>query len=412
MLSQNLKIIIGLLLGFCTLIEPVFSQNSFEFIGKRKRQQINFKAVRGLVVVPMYINSKGPYNFILDTGVGITLITDPLLKDSLNLKYLRKIELSGLGSQIELTAYTTPFLNFKIASTEAKNCAAAILDNDILNLSNYAGMKIHGLIGYDFFKSFKVRINYNTQLLKVYQNSFPKLIAKGNKIDLQIEGNKPYVNVLVNVPNHQKLTLKMLIDTGSGNPISLETYQKNAFPLPDNFVIANLGVGLGGKIRGFKGRINKLKIGKFFLDSVIAAFPYYEDIAAKITSVERNGSIGNTLLKKFDVLFDYQNSCMYLKGNNTLKEPFEYDMSGMELAAFGDNFDAFFVTRIESGSPADELGVQIGDQLLRLNFSATDKLTLDEITQILSSRNGRTLYLEMNRKDEIYAGILTLKRRI
>ncbi len=412
MLSQILKILIGLLLGFCTLIEPVYSQNSFEFSGKRKRQQISFKAVRGLVVVPMYINGKGPYNFILDTGVGITLITDPKLKDSLNLKYLRKIELSGLGDKIELTAYTTPFLNFRIASTEAKSCAAAILDNDILNLSNYAGMPIHGLIGYDFFNSFKIRINYSTQLLKIYENTLPRLIAKGNKIELQIEGNKPYVNVLVNVANHQKLPLKMLIDTGSGNPISLETYQKNAFPLPDNFVIANLGVGLSGNIRGFKGRIDQLKIGKFNMDSVIAAFPYYEDIAAKVTSVERNGSIGNTLLKKFDVVYDYQNSCMYLKKNTSLKEPFEYDMSGMEIVASGNNYDAFFVTRVERGSPADDLGVQIGDQLLRLNFNAAGKLTIDEITQILSSKNGRTLYLEMARKDEIYAGILTLKRRI
>ena len=412
MLSQILKIFIGLLLGFCTLIEPVFSQNTFEFVGKRKRQQINFKAVRGLVVVPMYINNKGPYNFILDTGVGITVITDPALKDSLNLKYLRKIELSGLGGQIELTAYTTPFLNFKIGATEAKSCAAAILDDDILNLSNYAGMKIHGLIGYDFFKSFKVRINYSAHLLKIYQNTLPKLITKRNKIDLQIEGNKPYVNILVHTANHQKIPLKMLIDTGSGNPISLETYQKKAFPLPNNFVEANLGVGLGGNIRGFKGRIDKLKIGKFSLESVIAAFPYYEDVAAKVTSVERNGSIGNTLIKKFDVLFDYQNSCMYLKGNTSLKEPFEYDMSGMELVASGDNYDSFFVSRIESGSPADELGVKIGDQLIQINFNTSVKLTIDEITKILSSRNGRTLYLEMARKDKIYAGILTLKRRI
>jgi hypothetical protein len=412
MISQTLKVFIGLLIGFFTLIEPVFSQNTFEFTGKRKKQQISFKAVRGLVVVPMYINHKGPFNFILDTGVGITIITDPLLKDSLNLKYLRKIELGGLGDKIELTAYTTPFLNLRIGSTEAKSCAAAILDDDILNLSNYAGMPIHGLIGYDFFKSFKVRINYNSQLLKIYQNSLPKLINKGNKIELQIEGNKPYMNISISNAKHQEIPLKMLVDTGSGNPICLETYQKNTFPLPDKFVTANLGVGLSGNIRGYKGRINQLKIGKYLLDSVIAAFPYFEDVGSKITTLNRNGSIGNTLLKKFDVLFDYQNSCMYLKSNNTLKEPFEYDMSGMELTSSGKNFDSFFVNRIERGSPADNLGIKIGDQLLRINFNSTDKLSLDEIIKLLSSKNGRSLYLEMARNNEVYVSVLTLIRRI
>ncbi len=412
MISQTLKVFIGLLIGFFTLIEPVFSQNTFEFTGKRKKQQISFKAVRGLVVVPMYINHKGPFNFILDTGVGITIITDPLLKDSLNLKYLRKIELGGLGDKIELTAYTTPFLNLRIGSTEARSCAAAILDDDILNLSNYAGMPIHGLIGYDFFKSFKVRINYNSQLLKIYQNSLPKLINKGNKIELQIEGNKPYMNISISNAKHQEIPLKMLVDTGSGNPICLETYQKNTFPLPDKFVTANLGVGLSGNIRGYKGRINQLKIGKYLLDSVIAAFPYFEDVGSKITTLNRNGSIGNTLLKKFDVLFDYQNSCMYLKSNNTLKEPFEYDMSGMELTSSGKNFDSFFVNRIERGSPADDLGIKIGDQLLRINFNSTDKLSLDEIIKLLSSKNGRSLYLEMARNNEVYVSVLTLIRRI
>ncbi|MBK0383719.1 aspartyl protease family protein [Pedobacter sp. SD-b] len=412
MLSQVVKISILFLLGFCTLIEPVFSQDQFEFSGKRKRQQINFKAARGLVVVPMYINHKGPFNFILDTGVGITIITDPKLKDSLDLKYLRKMQLYGLGEDTSLSAYTTPFLDFKVGAAQAKSCAAAILDQDVLNLSGYAGMPIHGLLGYDFFKSFKVRINYQSRFLKIYKNNLSIFLRKGNRINLDIEENKPYVNVIADATEHKKIPLKMLIDTGSGNTLSLESYQKSPFPLPNKFVIANLGVGLGGNIRGFKGRLEKLKIGKFGLDSIIAAFPYYEDVAAKITSVERNGSIGNPFFKKFDVLFDYQNSCIYLKGNTTLKEPFEYDMSGLELVASGNKFDEFFVTRVEIGSPADEFGVKVGDQLLSINFNPAEKLSLDEICQIFSSKNDRSLYLEMARGQDIYRGILTLKRRI
>jgi hypothetical protein len=249
-------------------------------------------------------------------------------------------------------------------------------------------------------------------VLKVYKNQITRLVQKGHKIPISIQDNKPYVEVLVDAGFEKKIPLKMLIDSGSGNPIALESYKDQNFPLPDKFVIANLGVGLSGIIRGFKGRIEKLKIGKFHLDQVVASYPYYEDIAAKITSVKRNGSIGNPLLRKFDVLFDYQNSCIYLRPSSTYKEEFEYDMSGLELMAEGDSFDRYFVSRVERGSPADEAGVQAGDELIGLNFNAVTKFTFEEVLKFLSSKNGRTIYIEFARDGKSFASVITLQKRI
>jgi predicted metalloprotease with PDZ domain len=145
---------------------------------------------------------------------------------------------------------------------------------------------------------------------------------------------------------------------------------------------------------------------------VVASYPYYEDIAAKITSVKRNGSIGNPLLRKFDVLFDYQNSCIYLRPSSTYKEEFEYDMSGLELMADGDSFDRYFVSRVERGSPADEAGVQAGDELIGLNFNAVTKFTFEEVLKFLSSKNGRTIYIEFARDGKSFASVITLQKRI
>ena len=87
-------------------------------------------------------------------------------------------------------------------------------------------------------------------------------------------------------------------------------------------------------------------------------------------------------------------------------------MSGMELAIVGGDFDRYFVTRVEKDSPAEEFGIIEGDEIFSLNFNRTSKLNIDEITRILSSRDGRTLFLEINRKGETISGILTLRRRI
>lgn len=169
---------------------------------------------------------------------------------------------------------------------------------------------------------------------------------------------------------------------------------------------------MSGKISGFKGRIDRIKIGKFHLDQVISSYPYYEDIAAKITSVKRNGSIGNPFLRKFDVLFDYQNRCIYLRPSANFKEAFEYDMSGLELITDGDDYNRYFVSRVERGSAANEIGVQQGDELRGLNFIPITKFTFEEVIKFLSSNEGRNIYIEFARGCKSFASVITLKKRI
>lgn len=396
----------------CASSSGVFAQDGFHFEGKRQRELLPFVKARGLIVIATTLNNKGPYNFILDTGVGLTIITDPKLKDSLNLRYQRKIQVKGLGEGKDIDAYLTPFLKIKIGSTVQENSSAAILDKDIFDLSSYAGMPIHGLIGYDFFNSFIIRVFYETSFVGIYKNQKSRLIKKGYKVPISIEQNKPYVNVLVDANGRKKLSLKMIIDTGAGHPISLESENGVAFPLPDKFVNANLGVGLGGNIGGFVGRIDNLRIGRFDIKNPVSSFPYYDDVAAKVSTVKRDGSIGNQLLKRFDIIFDYKESCIYLRPNALFKEPFEHDMSGIELYANGTDLKRFFINRIEPYSPADEFGLQKDDEILSINFKSTSTMTLEEIIETFKSKTDRNLFLEIARKNEVLRGVLTLKRRI
>lgn len=406
------KISLCLILCFCASFNNAFSQDGFQFKGKKQKELLKFTKARGLIVVSTYLNSKGPYNFILDTGVGLTIITDPKLKDSLNLKYQRKIQVKGLGEGKDIDAYLTPFLKIEIGSTIQENASAAILDKDIFDLSSYAGMPVHGLIGYDFFKSFIVRIYYETGFVGIYKSEKLRLIRKGYRVPISIEQNKPYVNVLIDASDRTKHPLKMILDTGAGHPISLESENGDAFPLPDQFVIANLGVGLGGNIGGFVGRIANLKIGRFDIKNPISSFPYYDDVAAKVTTVKRDGSIGNQLLKRFEIIFDYERSCMYLKPNASFHEPFEHDMSGIELYANGSDLKRFFINRVEPYSAADVFGLQKDDEILAINFKSTSAMTMEEIIELFKSKANRNLFLEVARKKETLRGILTLKRRI
>src|ERR1051325_5755466 len=77
----------------------------FEINSAKKKITIPFRFVRNLVVVQLKINNKGPFNFIMDTGVGFMIITDPSAIDSDHVYKKRSLKLGGLGSGEDCEGY-------------------------------------------------------------------------------------------------------------------------------------------------------------------------------------------------------------------------------------------------------------------------------------------------------------------
>jgi hypothetical protein len=379
----------------------------FDLQGNRKRVTIPFRLIRNMVIIQLNINGIGPFNFVLDTGVGMMIITEPKLIDSIKILSKRLIKIPGLGNGEDEEAYITSALNVDIHNLTSVDVSAAILQKDQFNLSNYAGIPIDGLLGYEFFNSLAVKINFGDSTITVCR---PKnLRARGTKVPITIQERKPYIQSMVTYPNGKKVDSKLVIDIGAGHPVSLENMIGN--DLPQKYITANLGVGLNGPIQGFIGRVKEVDLGKYKIQNVIASFP---DLSKRrvIPAVPRDGNLGIGILKKFDVTFDYQDNAMYLKPGLHYDDPYEHDMSGLEYYATGANYQHIVISRVEPGSAGDAIGLEKGDEIMGINFKNVDKMSLEEIDGIFKSKDGRSLILEVfhdNRYDNV---ILTLKRRI
>lgn len=394
----------------------VFAQK-FEFPGRRKKEIVPFKLVKNLIIIKLMVNGKGPFNFVLDTGVGLFLISDPKLIDSVSIKNLRSINITGFGDGEPLSAFVTPTIDVGFGSTNAKGLSAAILKKDIFELSNYVGMPVHGLIGYEFFNSFIVKINFSLNTITIYSPETAYIPRKGYRVPLMIEDRKPYLISNIQLGTGEKIAAKMIIDTGAGHPISLETNGGVPFEVPEVNIPGNLGIGLTGPISGYISRVKSLTLGKYTLNNVIAAFPDYNDVASKVYSVSRNGNMGVTVLKRFNVVFDYNESALYLKPGESLYEPFEHDMSGMELTSAGVKFDRILVGRVESGSSAEKAGLHKNDEIIAINFKPVAEMTAAEVDNLFRSKSDRMFILDvlpygsksLRERERV---ILTLRRRI
>jgi predicted aspartyl protease len=384
---------------------------SFTFNSHRKKDAIQFKLIKNLIIIPVYINDKGPYDFILDTGVAPLLITDPTIVDTLDLRYLRSIKLKGLGDGQDLDAFISNGIRAEIGHASIQNISTAILKKDIFNLSNYVGMHIYGLIGFDFFNSFVVKINYPAKRLAFYLPD-QKAKRKGEKIPIKLISNKPYISAQVNLPQQGLQKLNFIVDIGASHALSLESYNDKAFPLPPLKIKANLGMGIGGHISGYLGRVKRVKVGNYEFNNVLTSFPDYEDAGAKLRTKTRNGNLGADILKHFHLTFDYPNSAMYLKPNKFYKNEFEHDMCGMEIYLDERIRNRYFVGKIEPGSPAEVAGILSDDEIVSVNLMKIDQFSLDDLTNLFKSGNDRRIIVEIFRKNVLLFKVVKLKIRI
>lgn len=401
------KLILGISL-FLLFFGNIQAQD-FSFTNNRTKESLSFKCIKNLIVIPIFVNGKGPYNFVLDTGVGPMIITDPSIIDSLNFATMRKIKVSGLGIET-VEAYVSQSISAKIGNAYVTRIPTAILKEDLFNLSGHLGLKVYGIIGFSFFNSFVVDVRYSESRI-IFHDPDSKIKYRGSKIPIEIENQKPYVMAAVDLPDG-KVNARFLMDTGASHALSMEMLNGGEFPLPATKIKANLGMTLSGQIKGYVGRIKTFYLGPYKFKNVIAGFPDFQSISQKIDLTSRNGNLGADALRKFDIQFNYQEKFIYVKPNGSSKQPFEHDMSGMVIYLDQKEYKRVIIGDIDENSPAERAGLCPDDEILSVNFKPIEMYTLNDLTELLKSKTDRNLVLEIYRDNKISYKVLKLEQRI
>ncbi len=392
---------------FIAFWENNLKAQGFEFTNYRKQQSLYFDLTKNLIIIPIYINQKGPFDFILDTGVSPMVVLDAKLKEALKVPYPREIKISGYGNFDEIDAFIG-VTKVKIGYAEMENMPTVFLKDDVTNISGFVGKKIYGLIGYHFFKSFIVKVNYTGKKL-VFISPKKKTRFKGEKITFSLVGNKPYVKLNLQQDDFNTDILAV-VDCGAGHAISLEGLNRGSFPIPKTSVQGSLGNGLTSQINGRVGRLSHLTWGPFSFANVVAKYPNYKlDTTANI---ERNANLGAEILSRFNVIYDYANNHIYLKKNSRYKQIFEYDMSGIDLYTESGPPSRSVISHVDPESPAELAGLLEGDEILTLNFKPIDSYSLSAVDEILSAKEGNNVILEVWRNGSTFIKMIKLKKRI
>lgn len=382
---------------------PAFSQAlGFSLADGKKKVQIPIEIYNNLIVVPVVLNGTLPLKFILDTGVRTAILTQKAYTDILNLSYSRKYTIAGPGGEQMIDAYITNNVSLELPGVLGRGHALLVLGEDYLELRNYLGTDVHGILGYELFSRFIIQVDYDKRLLTL---TMPKRFKKKRKfqaIPIKIQDTKPYVTTSVVLADGTQLTAKLLVDSGASHGLMLEPTSDRRIVVPDSTISSIIGRGLGGEITGKVGRIGSLKLGTYEIKNVIASFPdpnsYFDSL--KLGATERNGAIGGEVLSRFTVIFNFPKEEMYLKKNSSFKKRFHYNLSGLTIKAKGSRLNVFEITEVRKQSVSDQAGVLAGDLILSVNGIQTSGLDLNTLNGFFNNKPGKKINLIVDRNGE------------
>ena len=420
-----------------------FSQEGFQFKSNKNKITIPFQLINNLIIIPVELNNV-KLNFLLDTGVEKTVLFSLEETDSVSFKNIEKIKIRGLGSGESIDALQSKYNTFKINDlADYSHEIYMILDQEV-NFSSQLGIPVHGIIGYAFFKDHFIDINYTRKNINVYKSvaSFSeKKLKKFSSLSMTLELEKPYIKASTTL-NSKEINLKMLIDTGGSDALWLFE-NNNDIKTPSKHFDDFLGRGFSGNIYGKRSRIDNFKIGKYDILFPTASFPDTLSLKSVNMVDGRNGSIGSEVLKRFNILFDYKNKKMYIKSNLNFKEPFNYNMCGIEIQHNGTQWvqeeqtlrakfvsealpitetefkdikysfklkPIFEISQVRPNSPAEVAGILKGDIIVKINGTDAYRYKLQDINQIMQSEEDRWIVIEVQRINKILKFKFQLKK--
>lgn len=369
--------------------------------GKNKIE-IPFQYLAGYIILKVKVKGILPLNFIYDTGAEHTIFFEKHITNLLGFEYEDPIQIRGSDINSSILAYISRGIPLAIERAPVVTRDVVVLDENFLNLQEMTGVQIDGILGGSFFRNLIVGIDFKKKKLILWHpDNFNKKLKGYTTHPIEVIDNKPYINCKTQKPNSQEFDLKLLIDTGASLAFLINTNSAAQLTPPEITTPGKLGKGIGGVINGYKGKMKSLEIGEYGFNNILTHFQEVDDEVDPAFYNDRNGLIGTDLLERFDIIINFLNKEIYLKPSSKIQEEFKYNLSGMELIAFGPELNSYIVFDILPGSPAKEADIKVGDIVKKVGFFEADKYTLHQLDKKLSSKVGKEIRIEILRENEI-----------
>jgi len=356
---------------------------SYRMLLGGKSTTVPFELVRNHIVVKARINGK-EVRLAVDSGFGgdgAVLFGGPRIEE-LGLKFAGQAVVQGAGEGSAVPARFSTGNTIGLPGLDLTEQTFIVMPPDSARAVLFAHQD--GTIGGSLFNHLVVAVNFDENVLRLSESNGFTYSGRGQKLAMTtLPDGAPCVSASVEMTPGSAAPLDFVLDLGASHALSLHTQTDANIKIPTKAIRYSLGFGVQGEVLGYVGRIAGLHIGPYVLRDVVTSFSESEPLA-KIEG--GRGNIGMGVIKRFNIIFDRAHGQIVVEPNSRFGEPFEFNMSGLQLSRTANR--RYRVARIVPGSPGEDAGFLADDVVVEINGLAADSVGPDDLEQILKKEGG------------------------
>ena len=335
------------------------------------------------IFIQLSVDGSEPLDFVFDTGDGLPVIDLDVAK-GLNLDLDHNatktsaqgavqgalidhnyIELNGIKLEKDIQLYATSLNHLEIS----------------------IGRNIDGIIGYDLLHHYVVELNYDNNQFVLYDPKSYSQSGSGESFEFRLDNYIPHITCQVELNNGEEMTGDFFINTGAGTTVDFNTpFAKK------NDIIDKTGNHFSYPVAGlskketlhYEGRVESFGFGSFSFDN------HPIGISQATKGIQSNkkmaGIIGNRLLSRFNITFDYSRERIYFEKNQDFENEFTVNASGIYLQLSEDQ-QKVLAHKVYEDSPAQKAGIAQNAELIKVNGKDISEYTLPALRSLLLKSN-------------------------
>jgi predicted aspartyl protease len=258
-----------------------------------------------LILVPVHVNGEGPFEFILDTGAGTSLLSPELAKQ-LGAEILASKNGQTAGGSVSVSLAKVKSL----AVGEAKLEDAEVGIVDLAQVGKTIGAKIDGDLGYNFLKDFRITIDYGECEIRFDDPKRAERFGNLAKTEVPMRLASPAKPLLlVEVQANGRGPFQFAIDTGTSTTAITPELAKQLGVVSSPIGAATTG---GAPVNVTAGILKSFQLGGAKIDNMEVVMADFFPMLSQAVGAKLDGIVGYNFLRNYKVVLDYPNELLSL----------------------------------------------------------------------------------------------------
>jgi predicted aspartyl protease len=258
-----------------------------------------------LILLPVRVNDQGPFQFILDTGAGTSLLS-PELAQKIGAKIIGAKEGQSAGGKVSVSLAKVGSL--AVGDTRRENIDVGIVD--LSQIAKTIGAKIDGDLGYNFFNAFQITIDYNNCEIWFDDPKRVEYFGAPARATMPLRlANPAKPLILVDAYLNGRGPFQFAVDTGTSTTAITPELAKQLGVSGSPIGPVTTG---GAHVNVTAGTVPSFAVGSAKVDNMAVVVADFFAMLSQAVGAKLDGIVGYNFLRNYKVVIDYPDEVLRL----------------------------------------------------------------------------------------------------